>query len=98
MEINVLEKNESYSEHTEKLKEEVAELIYEIHKLDKGFKCANIDHAAEETLDVIQVCVGIIDKLELQGLDVPVALKKHNDKLKNRGWKFKSKFRIMEVF
>lgn len=43
---------------------------------------------AEEVLDVVQVCIGIISYLiEKRGLKLKYEVNRHVKKLKNRGWK-----------
>jgi NTP pyrophosphatase (non-canonical NTP hydrolase) len=70
-----------------KHKEESIELLEAIAKEDRH-------HIAEEVLDEIQVCVGILDKLEREGINIQQIFLKHNKKLVNREWKGKGVVRI----
>jgi len=40
----------------------------------------------EELFDVIQVCIGMLDKLDREGLSFRNGLNKHHKKLVSRGW------------
>lgn len=83
--IAVLEKEEIFIKHFEKLLEEVGELHEEV-----GINTyVNKEKAISEALDVIQVCIGLIDKLEPNNAGIEKAVNAHFEKLKGRGWKFK---------
>ncbi|ABR48554.1 hypothetical protein Amet_2400 [Alkaliphilus metalliredigens QYMF] len=88
----VLAKDHSWVRHRLKLHEEHDELQQAIF----GVK-DNIGHVAAEALDTIQVCIGILDKVEEE---VPGMVKKeifnHNRKLLERGWKVKKVIQITE--
>lgn len=71
----------------DKLKEETEELLGAAIKY-KTNEIVTIDNVIEESYDVIQVVVNIIDKLELTDY-MQEGLEKHIEKLKGRGWKFK---------
>lgn len=43
----------------------------------------------KETLDVIQVCTGILDIVEKEHIDLEKLFQEHNKKLKDRKWEFK---------
>ena len=83
----VLDKEDHWNLHQSKLYEEFRELD---NAIDEG---DNI-HIAEETLDVIQVAIGVLDKLHHEGIDVQQAIHRHNKKLINRGWKHKAVIKI----
>lgn len=68
----------TYSEWQRKLSEECTELHESIGLHDKT-------KIAEEVLDVVQVCFGIIAKLVREGLLIDIMVHKHNKKLINRG-------------
>ncbi|WP_027309306.1 hypothetical protein [Caloramator sp. ALD01] len=89
MEMLILEKNDEYIDMFYKLHEEVDELSCELikHVTEKEETKLKI---AEETLDVIQVCIGILDKLEKEGIEIAKEVEKHNMKLLKRGWRYKS--------
>lgn len=48
-------------------------------------------------MDVIQVCIGILDKLEQEGLDINKMVDKHNTKLLERGWEYENVIHINVV-
>lgn len=71
----------------DKLREETEELIGDAIKY-KTNEIVTIDNVIEESYDVIQVVINLIDKLELTDY-MQEGLEKHIEKLKGRGWKFK---------
>lgn len=71
----------------DKLREETEELIGAAIKY-KTNEIVTIDNVIEESYDVIQVVINLIDKLELTDY-MQEGLEKHIEKLKGRGWKFK---------
>lgn len=94
--IPVLKKDETWEKHLDKLLEEVVEVKDEIEYIDKDlFEKVGYKQIAAETLDVIQVCIGILDKIEsnYKGT-VDEAAHEHLKKLINRGWIIK---KILEV-
>lgn len=86
--VPVLSKNDTIEQMVEKLREEAAECITELGsaEIDK-------DKVAEETLDVIQVCIGILDAF-IPNAELPEHILRHNIKLMQRGWEFKDKLSI----
>ncbi|GIW49183.1 MAG: hypothetical protein KatS3mg079_659 [Caloramator sp.] len=96
MELLILEKDDSYTDMFSKLHEEVEEVSTEIikHATEKEDTKEKI---AEETLDVIQVCIGILDKLEKEGIDIAKEIEKHNMKLLRRGWRYKEVVHLTRV-
>lgn len=79
----VLDKNDTWKVSKDKIDEESTELIEAIKEGDS-------QHVAEETLDTIQVCIGILDKLYQNGINIQEEVYKHNKKLVDRGWKHKA--------
>lgn len=71
----------------DKLREETEELIGAAIKY-KTNEIVTIDNVIEESYDVIQVVINLIDKLELTDY-MQEGLEKHIEKLKGRGWEFK---------
>lgn len=71
----------------EKLKEETEELLGAVIKY-KTNEFESIDNVVEESYDVIQVVINIIDRLGVMDY-MTEGLEKHIEKLKGRGWKFK---------
>lgn len=47
-----------------------------------------------ETLDVLQVCIGILDLYKEQGKDLKWHIQEHNKKLLGRGWTIKELLNI----
>ncbi|KGK88014.1 hypothetical protein [Clostridium sp. HMP27] len=72
----------SWNDIKEKHQEEAAELIQALTEKDNY-------QIAEEVLDEIQVCIGILDKLQRDGLNIEQMVLRHNKKLVNRNWKDK---------
>lgn len=88
MHLMILDKNETLKQEREKLLEESLELMNAITSYD-------IENTIEETLDVMQVCIGILDTLEKEeNIDLEKELNRHNRKLLGRGWKNKGKINI----
>lgn len=61
-----------------KIKEEVDELVIAIKSRDKSA-------IAEEVMDVIQVCVGVMAKLYKECISIDKEIQRHNGKLNDRG-------------
>ncbi|AZV56784.1 MazG nucleotide pyrophosphohydrolase domain-containing protein [Clostridium sp. AWRP] len=87
MKLMVLDKNDKWETHMDKVNEESRELI-------EAIKEGNMSHIAEEVLDNIQVSIGILDKLYNEGLNIEEVVHIHNRKLVNRGWKHKAAVRV----
>lgn len=73
-----------------KLVEEVKELIEAIDLKDKV-------KIMEETLDIIQVCIGMMAKLYKEGLTIENGIRRHNKKLSNRGCDVAAEIRFSVV-
>lgn len=75
-----IDNNQScWNDISEKLKEEAAELNEAISLNDKH-------KISEETLDVIQVCIRSLEKLEKENINLDQIFALHNKKLLSRGW------------
>lgn len=77
--------NDKYSldELSQKLEKEQKELDNAIKdKLSKG-------HIAEELFDTIQICIGILNKLSQDGVDMRRVALRHEKKLIKLGWRWK---------
>ena len=95
MYIPILNKHESLLDAGEKLKEECEEASEALDLYKVTGDALNRDSLAGEVLDVIQVCIGILDKLEKEGVDIERALVKHGMKLSNRQiWNIKKMIKI----
>lgn len=106
LKMPILKKNHDWDEHLLKFREEAKELEISIGILDfiekkqkESFKTP--EEAAEslisETLDVIQMCIGILDKLmKSYPKLVCKGFTKHIKKLDSRGWKFKKWLAVTE--
>lgn len=104
--LPVLDKNDNWFVHEQKLKEETKELVaaiqiynYVLRQETETFKTK--EEAAKdlfmETLDVIQVCIGILDKLIKSYPKMLIEVSKdHIEKLHRRGWIFKKWIKIEE--
>jgi NTP pyrophosphatase (non-canonical NTP hydrolase) len=68
--------------------------IEESDELLEAIAEEDMRHIAEEVLDEIQVCVGILDKLEREGINIEQIFLRHNEKLVNREWKGKGVVKI----
>lgn len=101
LELMVLGKNKKLNidndkvdliEFADKLLEETVEVINAIHQYrnSKGSK----EHVAEEVLDAMQICVGALNKLHIEDLDIQEAVHRNNKKLIHRGWEPKAIIRI----
>lgn len=90
MQIVILDKDEQLDQHFKKLLEEQAELNHELMKsLSTGKE--NRANIIEETLDNIQMCIGVLDYFNVREED----LDKHNQKLLDRGWGIKRKLEVV---
>jgi galactokinase/mevalonate kinase-like predicted kinase len=97
--LPVLQKDDSWGEHLDKQQEESEELREAIVKVAylEEYNEKNLQHIAEEALDNIEVCIGILDKLEqIDKRIVKKANANHIKKLLERGWKFKKLLTIKE--
>ena len=84
--IPILWKRESWLQHRGKLSEEFTELCHELHEIEQD-NGNTIDKVVAESLDVIQVAIGIIDKAVAEyGVDAQAAIAWHVEKLLGRGW------------
>ena len=77
----------TFEEEMSKFDEEVKELKEAI-ELFTSNELIPLDDVIEESYDVIQVVINLIDRLGLMDY-MQEGLEKHIDKLKDRGWKFK---------
>jgi NTP pyrophosphatase (non-canonical NTP hydrolase) len=78
MKLMVLDENDSWGLHKCKVYEGCLELVDAIKGEDKA-------HMAEKALDIIQVAIGILDRLNCEGIDMQQVLYRHNKKLVARG-------------
>jgi len=97
--LPVLEKNDNWFTHKSKLLEEVKEVIEELDRKPHSAKeKLKYDLAAvSEVFDVIEVCIGILDKLENEGIDIEKAAWQHYRKLESRGRKSKGMIEIEKL-
>ncbi|SHH54516.1 hypothetical protein SAMN02745135_01148 [Caloranaerobacter azorensis DSM 13643] len=94
--LPVLDKKEDWAQHQQKLKEEFKELSLALATTNIYGEEA-IENIAEEALDVIQVCIGILDRVnENNPRILKNKIQRHVVKLVNRGWKFKEVLRVVE--
>ena len=74
--FQVLYKNDSIEESNRKLLEETGEVLMAQTSEDR----------ITEVLDVMQVCIGELQRYSDLGFNVEEAISTHNLKLKERGW------------
>lgn len=99
LKLPILQKNDSWGEHQKKSVEENLELFeaIEVIQLKEYITENDLLHTAEEVLDNIEVCIGILDKLEqIDKRIVKKANANHIKKLLERGWKFKKLLEVKE--
>ena len=94
MYIPILKKQESYSDMKAKLEEEFNELKEAITNYVIYGKPNNAEEVCEETFDVIQVCIGVLDSLEREGTNIDEASMKHLLKLICRHWEIKKMIKV----
>lgn len=97
--LPVLEKDHDWKTHRVKLVEESNELFFAIRDLEQGEipEGEAVENLISETLDVLQMCVGVLDKvLENHPRALNEGMKAHIEKLYGRGWKFKKWIQIEE--
>lgn len=87
--LPILKGNTSLMELLGKLPCETNELAIEITRFLITNRIPDRDNAARETLDVLQLAMGILDILSEQGADIPALLREHEEKLISRGWEVK---------
>lgn len=63
----------------QKIDEEVGEVV-------DAYYYSSLTELQSELFDTIQVCVGMLDKLDKEGLSLRTGLNKHHKKLVYRGW------------
>lgn len=66
----------------------------ESRELEEALQSEDDVQIAEETLDVIQMCIGILDKLNSNGMNINQLVKRHNKKLVMRNWEDKGVIQI----
>ncbi|KGG81076.1 hypothetical protein Y919_02625 [Caloranaerobacter azorensis H53214] len=94
--LPVLDKKEDWAQHQQKLMEEFKELSLALATTNI-YGEESIENIVEEALDVIQVCIGILDRVnENNPRILKNKLQHHVVKLANRGWKFKEVLRVVE--
>lgn len=61
-----------------------------MEEANEVLEAKSTEHLAEEILDVVQVCIGMLDNLDnRKGLKIQAAVNKHLKKLSKRGWNIK---------
>ncbi len=97
--LYVLDKNERLNlDNNEWTFEGIADKVREeSFELREALTCYNQERIAEEALDVMQVVIGLLDKLNNGNMDLKKEIAIHNAKLKGRGWKFKKILEVREI-
>lgn len=98
LKLPILDKNNSWDQISDKLLEEFIEVRLELKKLDDGLenRIVSKEETAQELLDLMQVSLGALNKLEQKGLSLEDALDTHYDKLIDRGWQIKSLIKLIK--
>lgn len=100
LKLPVLQKDDNWEQHMDKVEEESLELYDAIEALSyyENITEKQLLHIAEETFDNIEVAIGILDKLEqIDKRIVKKANANHIKKLIDRDWKFKTVLEIREI-
>lgn len=85
MYLMILDKEETLTKEFVKLQEEFKEV-------SKAIELNDIENIVEEVLDVVQVCIGMLETLqETKNIDIRQEVSRHVKKLVQRGWKDKGK-------
>lgn len=82
----------SYTELAKKLIEESAEVLEQATLQDRAFEIYE-EELILETLDVIQMCLNILNKAGYYSL-LDEAIRQHNKKLEDRGWERDTSLRL----
>lgn len=72
--------------NTATLDQFIAKFIEEYSEVRCAFLNGDMNNMQEELFDTIQVCIGMLDKLDKEGLSLRNGLNKHHKKLVSRGW------------
>ncbi|WP_129600590.1 hypothetical protein [Anaerophilus nitritogenes] len=95
--IPVLKKDHDWDKHMEKVDEESQELNKAIQEVVSNKDEKSLDHVAEEAFDIIQVAIGILDKVEKESYGIVKKMSgKHYGKLVYRGWRIDKVLRVEE--
>lgn len=87
MRFPILDKYDSWTEIVKKFNEE-------INELERAIQADNQDELINELLDVMQVCIGGLDRLKSEGTKLNPKLLNHYQKLMNRGWNIKGQVEL----
>lgn len=87
MRFPILDKYDSWEEIAKKFNEEIDEL-------DRAIQGDNQDELAYELLDIMQVCIGGLDRLQDKGTNLNSKLLNHYQKLMDRGWNIKGQVEL----
>ena len=96
MKLMILKNNESLciDKNKETFEDILKKYQEESIELKEALQSGDDLQIAEETLDVIQICIGILDKLNSKEINVGQLVKRHNKKLVMRNWKEKGVIQI----
>jgi len=97
--LYVLDKNERLNLDNSKwtFKDISRKLHEESKELREALTLTDNEHIAEKALDVIQVVIGLLDKLSNGNMDLKKEIEIHNSKLKGRGWELKRTYEIKQI-
>ena len=96
MKLMILKNNESLciDKNKETFEDILKKYQEESMELKEALQSGDDLQIAEETLDVIQMCIGILDKLNSNGMNINQLVKRHNKKLVMRNWEDKGVIQI----
>lgn len=97
MKLMILSHNDESNKNTENWEDVLKIHKEESNELIEAIKTGNKSSIEEETIDQLQVCFGILDKLEREGTNLEEIFNRHNRKLVKRFWKDKGEIKIQWV-
>ena len=94
MKLMILSHNDESNKNTETWDDILKIHEEESDELIVAIKAGDKSSIEEETMDQLQVCLGILDKLEREGANLEELFNRHNRKLIKRFWKDKGEIKI----
>ena len=67
----------------------ILKFIEEAYEVVNAYDFGDMVNLQEELFDTIQICIGMLDRLDKDGLSLITGLNKHHKKLVSRGWESK---------
>ena len=94
MKLMILSHNDESNKNTETWDDVLKLHEEESNELIEAIKTGNKSLIEEETMDQLQICFGILDKLQEEGTNIGEVFNRHNRKLVKRFWKDKGVIKI----